>query len=113
MRKARWTSESFLCRAVSTAALRGCRLKRTGPDSYSISFAYADCSEVIFGSDGDPKELRGCTAGLDLVMPSTISLKKVAESPATWGGGFSGWYWVKDHDTYCCPGVWLVEPKGT
>lgn len=107
LRKNLWLTQPFPCKAVSTAAIRQCRLERTEDNKLSLRFKYARCTDVLFGEDGNPSELRGCSSS-GLRIPSTTKLR-VAGDPPTWSGSHGGWRWA-DGDTYCCPGMWLMEP---
>ncbi len=70
------------------------------------------CSDVVFDDEGDPKQLKGCSgASFGLRIPPNAELKRSGDKPPTWSGSMGGWSWSRDGESYCCPGLWLVDPS--
>lgn len=111
----RWLERDFRCRAISTMRYRTCRFESADDGRVRLRFPHADitCDDVVFDAEGDPSALNDCH-GRWLRVPRDNPLTRVddprsADTRRAWAGSTHGWRWG-DGETYCCPGMWILEP---
>ncbi|MGE0786277.1 MAG: hypothetical protein AB7S26_11360 [Sandaracinaceae bacterium] len=112
VRRQAWLDSEFPCRAISTLRYRTCRFEEEADGRVRIRFPESDvlCDDVRFDERGDPSELNACR-GRWLTIPADNPLRPLEGGERTvWAGSLSGWRW-RDRDRYCCPGMWIMEPR--
>jgi len=108
----RWLDHPFRCRAISTTRYRRCRMQERPDGSVQIRFPLnsVTCDDVVFDEDGNPAALNACHSSW-LRLPADNPLTAIEGRRAAWAGSLRGWRWVSDGERYCCPGLWIMEPR--
>lgn len=113
----RWLDRDFSCRAISTTRYRTCRFEVADDGRVRLRFRHADitCEDVRFDEAGDPAALNDCRARwLRIPRDNPLVRADDARDPTArraWAGSTHGWRWTSDGEAYCCPGLWILEPR--
>ncbi len=112
-RRRSWLERPFRCRAISSTRLRTCRFRvlESGAVQFRDALPDVQCDDVRFDAEGNPSALNACRSLTGKRIPRDNPLRETTSTGArTWSGSHSGWYW-DDGEPFCCPGIWLVEPR--